>query len=249
VTGERPVAFITGAASGIGKAAAEVFSSHGMAVVVADRAEDAGRRVAEELAGRGRETIFQQVDVTQPESVEQAVSAVAGRLGRLDVLYNNAGGSTPEDGDITEVSDDEFWRAISVNLYGTWLCCKHAIPVMISGGGGSIVNTASIAAVMGIRKVSAYTAAKGGVVALTRSLAVQYGSQGIRVNVVVPGATLTDRVRDRVETNMAPEIRARYAVGLLEPEQIANTAYFLASDLSSGITGQVLAADSGLTIS
>ena len=244
------VAFITGATGGIGEVAARLFAKEGASVVIAGRSRDKGETIAREITEAGHTAFFVATDVTDPDNVAASFSAVAERFGRLDVLYNNAGGSTSADGPVTEAPFEEFWRCLKLDLFGTWLCCRHAIPLMRQSGGGSIINSASIVAEMGIPNRDAYTAAKGGVVALTRSMAVEFAKDNIRVNTVIPGAVGTERVLGFYERE--PHLKAQwdaYLLGIADPIDIAYAALYLASDESRRVTGQKLPVDSGILIS
>jgi NAD(P)-dependent dehydrogenase (short-subunit alcohol dehydrogenase family) len=167
----------------------------------------------------GGDAIFVHTDVTAPESVERAIAATVAAYGKLDILYNDAGGSTAQDGPVTTVSIDEFWRTIRVDLYGTFLCCKYGIPELIKAGGGAIINTTSYVALAGIKGRDAYTAAKGGVLAMTRSMAANYARHKIRVNAIAPGAILTERVRKFIDAdpNVA-KMAGNHLLGMGEPE-------------------------------
>ena len=194
--------------------------------------------------------LYVNADVTEPDSVEEAIRKTVACYGRLDILYNNAGGSSSKDGPVVDTPVEEFWRTIKLDLFGTWLCCKYAIPRLIDAGGGSIINTSSIVGAMGIPNRDAYTAAKGGVIALTRSMAVEYASHKIRVNVLVPGAVATPRVLAFFEKE--PHLKAQwddYLLGIAEPVDVANAALFLACDESRRTTGQMMPVDSGILIS
>lgn len=242
------VAFITGAGSGIGREAAMLFACEGARVVVAEIDAEAGAESARLVRDAGGEAVFVATDVTQPESVAQAIDAAVAAFGRLDILYNNAGGTSPSDGSVTNASLEAFWRTISVDLFGTWLVCRFGIPHLAAAGGGAIVNSSSMMGLIGQGK-HAYTAAKGGVAALTRALAVEYAPQGIRANALAPGITLTDRVVRRSAEGAVPQgLRERHLLGPRPPIDVARTALFLASDESAGITGQIVSVDSGATI-
>jgi NAD(P)-dependent dehydrogenase (short-subunit alcohol dehydrogenase family) len=244
------VALITGAGSGIGRAAAILFANEGAKVTVADINAQGGAETARMIQARGGDALFCQTDVTSEQSVEAAVQAAVKKFGGLDVLYNNAGGSSPHDGSVVSASIDEFWRAIKVDLFGTWLGCRFGIPEIIKRGGGSVVNMASNVALMGMRNMSAYTAAKGGVAALTRATAVEFGPQNVRVNAIAPSVTKTERVLSRMKTHPAIDALAKqHLVGLAEPMHIAYAALYLASPESGVVTGQILPVDSGVTIS
>jgi len=240
------VALITGAGTGIGRAGALLFAAEGAHVVVTD-VDLRGEAVADEILAAGGDALFIQLDVTDPDSVDSAFTTVDARFGRLDVLYNNAGGSSPRDNKLTKVENDEFWRTIKVDLFGTWLCCKAAIPLMVKAGGGSIVNTTSSAALRGIKNSDAYTAAKGGVLALTQSMAVNYAADGIRVNALAPSGIRTERVIKRLaEMNyVVDEKGGGHLLGLGQPEDIAAAALYLASADSAYVTGITLPVDGG----
>lgn len=241
--------FLTGGAKGIGRAAAVLFAAEGARVAIADIDEDGGAETAALANAEGGEAVFLAADVTQGNAVAAAVGAAAERFGGLDVLYNNAGGATPADGPVTEASEGEFRRAIDLDLFGTFLVCKHGLPRLIAAGGGAVVNTASSVALNGLPGRDCYTAAKGGVAALTRSMAVEYGPQGVRVNALAPGTVRTARVIAMLERDAAVRgMAARHLVGLIEPEDVARLALYLASDESARTTGQVIAVDSGFTI-
>ena len=241
--------FLTGGAKGIGRAAAVLFAAEGARVAIADIDEEGGAETAALANAEAGEAVFLAADVTQGKAVAAAVGEAAERFGGLDVLYNNAGGATPADGPVTEASEAEFRRAISLDLFGTFLVCKHGLPRLIAAGGGAVVNTASSVALNGLPGRDCYTAAKGGVAALTRSMAVEYGPQGVRVNALAPGTVRTARVIAMLERDAAVRgMAARHLVGLIEPEDVARLALYLASDESARTTGQVIAVDSGFTI-
>lgn len=242
------VVLITGAGGGIGSAAARLFASHGATVWMGDIAEDAVRAIRDAHSEWDLRSIA--LDVAQPASVAAAMATIRQESGRLDVLYNNAGGTQPGDTLLTECDDAVFWSTIGVDLFGTWLCCKHGVPLIQATGGGAIVNTASIVATMGFAGSPAYSAAKGGIAALTRSLAVAFAPHRIRVNAVAPGITRSPRVkRSLAGGRLSEALQLRHLSGFLECEQIARKALFLASDESAGMTGQILVADAGATIS
>jgi len=239
-------AFITGAAKGIGRAAALRFAAEGAHVAIADIDIEGGEETAR-FAGGG--AIFVETDVREPDQVQAGLDAAAEAFGGLDILYNNAGGSTTVDGPVTEVPIDEFWRAIGLDLFGTFLVCKFGIPKLVEAGGGVVINTGSIVASRGLPGRDSYTAAKGGVTALTRAIAAQYAGDGVRANVIAPGAVMTERVRKMFESDGNLEAaRSRHLLGLIEPEHIAAAAAYLASDDAAMVTGQVLPVDSGFTV-
>jgi NAD(P)-dependent dehydrogenase (short-subunit alcohol dehydrogenase family) len=241
------VAFITGGGTGIGRATAVLFAREGAQVAIADIDAAAGEESAH-LASNGAIAI--RTDVTEPDSLQAALRATVDKFGRLDVLHNNAGGSTARDGTAVDAPLDEFWRAIKLDLYGTFLGCRFGIPELIKSGGGSVINMSSNVALMGVPGRDCYTAAKGGIAAITRSLAVAYAPQKVRVNAIAPSATMTARVRALVAGNAALiKLADAHLLGLIEPEDIADMALYLASDESRMVTGQVLPVDSGVTIS
>jgi NAD(P)-dependent dehydrogenase (short-subunit alcohol dehydrogenase family) len=244
------VALITGAGAGIGRAAAKLFASEGAQIVIAEMNEQQGQTVLREILDQGGAAIFCHTDVGEPEQVANAIHSATENFGKLDILYNNAGGSTANDGQITQTTDDEFWRAIRLNLYGTWLCCRLALPKIIEAGGGSIINTATIGSEMGLAGRDAYTAAKGGVTSLTRSLAVEYAVHKVRVNALAPSRTRTERLVKLFEMgHTCAALDNRHLLGWAEPVDVAHAALYLASDESRVTTGQVLRIDSGISIS
>jgi len=239
-------AFLAGATSGIGQATAEIFAAEGAHVAIAGRRAAEGEAIAASLRASGHEAIFVQTDVTDADNVARSIATAAREFGRLDILFNNAGGSTPQDGRVTEAPADEFWRAVRLDLFGTWNCCRYGIPKLIESGGGSVINMASMVAVSPAPGRDAYTSAKGGVVALTRSMAREYVQQRIRVNAIAPAAVRTERIARLVET--VPGARAiveRQQLGLIDPCEIAWAAVFLAADESRTLTGQIIAIHGG----
>jgi len=244
------VAFITGAGSGIGRRAAELFAREGARVAIAERDRTAGQETERLIAAAAGSALFVETDVTDEASVAAAIRATVERFGALHVLYNNAGGSTLADGPVTECPTDEFWRAIKLDLFGTWLVCRHGIPELVKAGGGSVINASSVVAHMGWPGKDAYTAAKGGVAALTRSMAVEFAQQKVRVNAISPCVTRTPRVVEQLGAlETTQKLAEQHLVGLAEPEDVAMAALFLASDESARTTGHILQVDSGLTIS
>jgi NAD(P)-dependent dehydrogenase (short-subunit alcohol dehydrogenase family) len=240
---EGKIALITGAGQGIGRAAARLFATEGARVVAAEIAREQGEATAKTIRDAGGEVLFVATDVRDPASVEAAVRTTVDRFGRLDVLYNNAGGATARDGKVTEMVLEEFWRTIGVDLFGTFLGCRFAIPVMVEGGGGSIINTTSIRAMIGTAGADAYTSAKGGVRALTQALALQWAAHNIRVNAIAPGVILTERVRGLLRAD--DPIFQKSLLGASEPEDVARMALYLASDEARKVTGTILPMDSG----
>jgi NAD(P)-dependent dehydrogenase (short-subunit alcohol dehydrogenase family) len=247
------VAFITGGGGGIGSATARRFAQEGARVVVADIDVAAGEAAAKAAraaaANSGGDAHFIRCDVTERTSVVAAIAETVARYAKLDVLHNNAGGSTLEDGPVTEAPEKEFWRAIKLDLYGTFLCSKLGIPEIIKAGGGSVINMSSNVALMALPGRDCYTAAKGGIASMTRSMAVEYAPHKIRVNAIAPSVTLTDRVRRLLAGNAGvSKLAESHLLGLGQPIHIADMAVYLASDEAAITTGQILSVDSGVTI-
>ena len=247
------VALVTGGGGGIGRATATRFAEEGAKVIVADIDETEGAKtakVANESAGNsGGQAVFVRTDVTESGSVAAAVAAATEKFGRLDILHNNAGGSTNADGPIGEVPDEEFWRTIKLDLYGTFVCCRNAIPALRAAGGGSIINMSSVVALMAFPGRDAYTAAKGGIAAITRSSAVHYGPDKIRVNAIAPTVIMTDRVKGLFsDDKLRDKLEKMHVLGFGEAIDIAQMAVYLALDESRLVTGQVFPVDSGLTV-
>lgn len=244
-------AIVTGSASGIGRATAALFAEEGARVVAADWNEAAGRAAVEEIRGAGGDAAFCLTDVSRAEDVERLIGFTVERHGRLDVLFSNA--AVQILGRLTETSDKDWDRIHSVNLKGVFLCSKYAIPEMVRGGGGSVINMASALGLVGDPELAAYCAAKGGVIALTKAAAMGYGPQRVRVNCICPGDVNTPMVQEYFEKEPDPEgarraVSAHYALRrIAEPREVAETALFLASDASSFMTGTVLVVDGGLT--
>src|SRR5882757_7963804 len=244
------VALITGSGTGIGRATAKAMAAEGAKVVIAELNAAAGEQTAQLIAQAGGECIAVPTDVTDEASMKAAIDAAVSHYGALHVLHNNAGGSTNVDNTVVDAPIEEFWRVIRLDLFGTFLGCRFGIPAIIKSGGGSVINMSSNVALMGIAGRDCYTAAKGGVAAITRSMAVEFASQRVRVNAIAPSATMTERVRRLVAGNAAlTRLADSHLLGLIEPNDIASTALYLASDESRMVTGQVLPVDSGVTIS
>jgi len=250
---EGKVAVITGGGGGIGKATAERFAEEGARVAVLEINKDLGEAAAEsarsKAANSGGDAIAIPCDVTDTASVQSAVAETLARFGKIDTLHNNAGGSTMQDGPVTEAPEEEFWRVIKLDLFGTFLCSKLVIPEIIKAGGGSVINMSSNVALMALPGRDCYTAAKGGVASMTRSMAVEYAPNKIRVNAIAPSVTLSDRVKKLLDAS--PEIgkiSETHLLGLGLPIHIANMALYLGSDESEITTGQILSVDSGVTV-
>jgi NAD(P)-dependent dehydrogenase (short-subunit alcohol dehydrogenase family) len=247
---EGKVALITGAGSGMGRAAAELFAREGARVVVTDLLVDAGNETVEAVRAAGGDATFLRADVSQWTDCVAMVRGAVDTYGGLHVLYNNAGIFPADDGGVLDTPESTWDRVLDVNLKGVWLGCKAAIPALRDAGGGSIVNVASFVALMGAATAQiAYTASKGGVLAMTRELAVEYARQGIRANALCPGPIETPLLEELLAD---PERRARRMVHipmgrLGRAEELAKAALFLASDDSSFMTGAALVVDGGIT--
>jgi NAD(P)-dependent dehydrogenase (short-subunit alcohol dehydrogenase family) len=244
------VALITGAGSGIGRETALLFAREGARVVVADVDDAGGRATTDDVRASGGEALFVHADVSRAADAEAMVRAAEEAYGRLDVLFNNAGISHARDDDAT-TTDEEVWDlTMAVNLKGVFLGCKYGIPALRRAGGGSVVNTASFVALLGAATPQiAYTASKGGVLAMTRELAVVHARENIRVNALCPGPLRTELLMKYLDTE---EKRQRRLVHIPlgrfgEAAEIASAVLFLASDESSFVTGATFLVDGGIT--
>jgi NAD(P)-dependent dehydrogenase (short-subunit alcohol dehydrogenase family) len=240
------VAVVTGGASGIGLASVRRLASEGASVVVADLNQDEGKRAADEVSG-----LFVPVDVTDPDDVERLFAIAHREYGSVDIAFNNAGISPPEDDSILDTGLDAWRKVQEVNLTSVYLCCKAVIPYMRAQGRGSIINTASFVAVMGAATSQiSYSASKGGVLAMSRELGVQFAREGIRVNALCPGPVNTPLLQElfakdaeRAQRRLVHVPMGRFA----EPEEIAAAVAFLASDDSSFITASTFLVDGGIS--
>jgi NAD(P)-dependent dehydrogenase (short-subunit alcohol dehydrogenase family) len=244
------VALITGAGSGIGREAALLFAREGASVVVAEVADDAGRQTAADIEKAGGRAHFVHADVSQGDDVREMVGEAEKTYGRLNVLFNNAGVFPDADGSVLD-TDEETWDfVLRVNLKGIFLGCKYGIPALLRAGGGSIVNSASFVALMGAATPQiAYTSSKGGVLALTREVAIEFARKGIRVNALCPGPVDTPLLQELFRD---PARRKRRLVHipmgrLARADEVAKAALFLASDESSYINGAAFTVDGGIT--
>jgi NAD(P)-dependent dehydrogenase (short-subunit alcohol dehydrogenase family) len=243
---DAKVAVITGAASGIGRASARRFASEGASVVVVDLADDPGESLAAEIGG-----LYVHADVTDAAQVESMYDRAVDHFGGLDVCFNNAGISPPDDDSILETGIEAWNRVQQVNLTSVFLCCKAGIARLLEHGGGSVINTASFVAVLGAATSQiSYSASKGGVLSMSRELGVQFARQGVRVNALCPGPVNTPLLQELFAKD--PERAARRLVHVPmgrfgEPEEIAAAAAFLASDDSSFITASTFLVDGGIS--
>ncbi len=243
---DNKVAIITGAASGIGLATARRFGAEGAKVVVADTNETVGTQIATEIGGT-----FVSVNVANEESVQAMYASVVDTYGGVDILFNNAGISPDDDDSILTTGLDAWKRVQDVNLTSVYLCCKYGIPLLLERGGGSIINTASFVAVLGSATSQiSYTASKGGVLAMSRELGVQFARQGIRVNALCPGPVNTPLLQELFAKD--PERAARRLVHIpagrfAEPDEIASAVLFLASDDSSFVNASTFLVDGGIS--
>jgi NAD(P)-dependent dehydrogenase (short-subunit alcohol dehydrogenase family) len=244
------VIIITGAGSGIGREAALLFAREGGRIVVADLNDKSGEKTVAEISSTGGSAFYIYTDVSKEAQVRDMIRTAEEKFGRLDVMMNNAGIFPDADGSVTDTTEEVWDQVLSINLKGVFFGCKHAIPAMLRSGGGSIVNIASFVAFMGAAVPQiAYTASKGGVLSLTREIAVEFARKNIRANSICPGpvdtpllsSILSDPVkRQRRLVHIPP---GRFAL----PQEIANAALFLASDESSFVNGTSFLVDGGIT--
>src|SRR5688572_2014927 len=241
------VALVTGAGSGIGESCAVTLARSGAKVVVADYDEDGGNRVAEAIQAENLAATFVQVDVAKPDEIEAMVTATVETYGGLHVAVNNAGIGGAQ-ALTAEYPTDSWQQVIDVNLTGVFYCMRYEIPAMLDSGGGSIVNMASILGSVGFATSSAYVAAKHGVVGLTKTAAIEYSAQGIRVNSVGPGFINTPLVADSLDAETLTALTGMHPIGRLgEPQEVADLVAFLGSDEASFCTGGYYLADGAYT--
>jgi NAD(P)-dependent dehydrogenase (short-subunit alcohol dehydrogenase family) len=247
------IALVTGGGNGIGREASLAFAREGARVAVADFEPDSAAQTVGQINANGGQAISLSGDVTRTADVKAMLDATIAAYGRLDCAFNNAGIAGQHVnafGQLThEWSEASFDRMIEVNLKGVWLCMKHEIPLLRAGGGGAIVNTASIAGLLGLRTSSAYVAAKHGVIGLTKTAAIEYAEEGIRVNAVCPGYIVT-RMTERVREQRLDFITGRTPMRRLgEPREIAEMVVWLCSGRASYVTGAAYEVDGGMTAS
>jgi NAD(P)-dependent dehydrogenase (short-subunit alcohol dehydrogenase family) len=246
------VTIITGAGGGMGRVAAQLFAAQGARVVVAEYGEAAGGETVDLVEAAGGQATFVRTDVSLEDDARAMVDHALATYGRVDCLYNNAGIMPEADHSVTDTDVATWDSVMAVNVRGVYLGCKYAIPAMIDGGGGSIINVASFVAILGCSvPQDAYTASKGAVLSLTRSLAVQFGPKGIRTNAICPGPVETPLLMDwLVKDEAAKQLRlARNPTGRFgKPEEIVHMAVYLASDESRWTNGASLVVDGGITV-
>ena len=249
LVGKRAV--ITGAGSGIARAATRMFIAEGAQVAVAEIDEEKGQASAAEA---GEAAFYIRTDVPDEASVEATMAEAKDRLGGIDILFNCAGGSLLDDNSVTEVDMSAWDHTIPLDLKGPFLCCRHGVPKLIESGGGAIVTVSSVVALRGNHPAHVYSAAKGGIISLTRSLAGAYSDQGVRANAICPGLIKPQRILDRYIERERPNSRVgsvgtfeSYPFGVGEPEDIANIALFLASDESRMVNGAIIPAEGGIS--
>lgn len=247
------VAVVTGAGSGIGRAAAVRFAAEGAAVAAVDLNADSAKETAAQITAAGGSALAVAANVADRAQVSGCFAQILTEYGRISVLYNNAGVNSR--GSVLDATEDDWDRSLAVNAKGTFLCAQAAAPAMVAAGGGSIINQGSVAALVGIASFASYCAAKGAVVALTRSMSVDLAPRGVRVNVICPGTVYTPLMEPMLTARGGGDLAAglaltvaKYPIGRLgTPAEIAAVALFLASDDSSFLTGSVITADGGMT--
>ncbi|HYW01464.1 MAG TPA: glucose 1-dehydrogenase [Candidatus Acidoferrum sp.] len=248
------VALITGSGSGIGRATAQLFSKEGAKIAVNDVDQKGGQETVRLIQQSGGEAAFFAADVTKLKEVESMVNAIVAKYGKIDILHNNVGGWQREMKDnVIDDSEQEWDRLINLNLRGTFLVSKRAIPIMIKNGGGSIINTVTTNAYMNYQNCEAYGTAKGGLRELTRAMCLDYAKFNIRVNGLVPGETRTPQWEATIKTAPDPKAAEQFLLTKIpmgrvaSPEDIALGALFLASDDARYVNGHILFVDGGLT--
>lgn len=245
---QNKTAIITGAGSGIGRATALVFAKEGAKVVVADWSQDSGQETAEMVKETGGEAVFVKADVSKAQDIEQMARVCLENFGKVDILVNNAG--IVKMGPLHQTSQEDWEAVLNVNLKSVFLACKAIIPEMLKQGQGKIVNVASIAGLVGFENIGPYCASKGGIIALTKEMALEYAKNKINVNCIAPGVIKTAMTKDMLsdpKTRESFEIATPYP-RLGEPEDIAFAALYLSSEESDFITGEILVVDGGWTI-
>ncbi|MDX6382275.1 MAG: hypothetical protein QOI57_3299 [Rubrobacteraceae bacterium] len=248
------VAVITGAAGGQGQAAARLFAEEGARLVVSDIDKEGAEKTAQEIRDAGGEAIALRTDVSREKDVAEMIRLAVDEFGTVNILFNNAGvGYSAADrltmASVVDTPEEDWDAVLAINLKGAAMGCKHAIPIMVENGGGAIVNNASINALVALSGADAYTAAKGGIVALTRVLAVDWGPRGVRVNCICPGGVDTAMIAPAIadEEVLGIMLESTPLGRLARPEEIARVALFLASDEASYMNGAIVPVDGGWT--
>lgn len=244
---EKRVAFVTGGASGIGRATVTAFADAGYAVAIADRDESAGKKAEAEVRAAGGECLYVVCDVTDDSSVKNAVNKTVATFGGLHAAFNAAGIEGEHGNKTADCTNANWERVLLVDLTGTFLCMKYEIKAMLQSGGGSIVNCASVAGLVGAQTFAAYVAAKHGVVGLTKTAALEYARDGVRVNAICPGTidTAMNRTMDPAFLQALLDMSPMGKLG--SPECIAASALWLCDPKSDFLTGQAIAIDGGWT--
>ena len=246
---ENKVVLVTGGGGGIGRASALAFASAGARVAVTDRDTAAGQETVQQVRALGAQALFVQADVCQAPEVESMVAQVVAHFGRLDCAFNNAG-IEEEHLRLADCAEETFDRIMAVNVKGVWLCMKYQLAQMLVQGGGSIVNTASVAGLVGAPKMAAYSASKHAVIGLTKSAAAEYGRKNIRVNAVCPGVIRTVMYERAVQADpkLGSSVALLHPVGRIgEAQEVAAVVVWLSSDAASFVTGHAHTVDGGLT--
>jgi NAD(P)-dependent dehydrogenase (short-subunit alcohol dehydrogenase family) len=245
---ENKVVLITGGASGIGEATAMKFANEGVKVVISDIQEDKGKKLVDRIKQKGGEAIFIRADVSNEEDVRSMIRKTVDQFGRLDYAFNNAG-IEGEQSPTHEATMDNFDKIMNINIKGVWTCMKYEIEQMLKQGqGGAIVNTASVAGLVGFEGLSHYTASKHAVIGLTRTAALDYGEKGIRVNAVCPGVIDTPMVERAFGENKDDLAETKPIGRLGQPEEIASAVFFLCSEEASFVHGHPLVIDGGYVV-
>jgi NAD(P)-dependent dehydrogenase (short-subunit alcohol dehydrogenase family) len=248
-TFETKVALVTGGGAGIGRESALAFAREGAKVVVVDWSREGGEQTVALIEAGGGEALFLNADVSRDDQVKAMVLGAVQAYGRLDFAFNNAGLTLREAADLADYSEEEWDRLMAVNLKGVWLCMKHEIPTMLAQGSGVIVNTASTLGLKAEKKLSIYTAAKHGVVGLTKSAAIEYGGRGLRINCICPGIVVTQMTEEFWATlpaeAMAAQLQTIPAGRLGTPKDVAGPLMWLFSEASAYINGHTLVMDGG----
>lgn len=243
---KNKIAVITGAASGIGKSAAFLFAKEGASVIVVDISRN-GEKTVEHIKKMKGDAMFFRVDVSNSKDIQKMVSAVVGHYGKIDVLFNNAG--IEMGGKVTSLTEKDWDKTMNINLKGMFLCAKHVIPYMQKKKKGVIINTSSVLGLMGGTDVVAYSSTKGGIIAMTKSMALDHADDNIRVNCICPGPTDTPLLHRFTSEEELDRLASLIPLGrIATPEEVAVAAVFLASDEASYITGSVLTVDGGSSI-